>query len=205
MLMHRRIKLALVAVVSALVLATMISTSSAKEFSIPPARDIRATFAALTYFEASGLEVICPATLEGTFHESTIRKVLAALIGYFTRLFNKTEDCTAMGTVRLLPERLPWHITYSGYTGTLPNVSLRLTFHLVSFRTEVSGIQCLYRGQARSIVSRTATNTIMTFEEGLGTTRAEGPALFCSNLVFIRGPGSVTRHSTATLIVVRLI
>jgi hypothetical protein len=131
--MRRQSKASLCALAAAAVLAVLVSTASANRLSISnPA--IRAVWAPVTVIiPESSLEFVCAMTLEGSFHSSTIQKVAGALVGYITRasvghpcsgagemwVHNGTE--APLGNVR--PTSLPWHMTYQGFTGTLPNIS----------------------------------------------------------------------------------
>ena len=80
----------------------------------------------------SAAEVSCRVTLEGSFHSRTIPKVSRQLIGAITRAIvarpcsggeawadNGTE-AEPLGTA---PNRLPFHLTYEFFTGTLPNIN----------------------------------------------------------------------------------
>lgn len=70
--------------------------------------------------------------MEGTFHYRTIVKVERSLIGYVTRaIFGR--PCTGFGemweyngtegSLTSNVNSLPWHFTYDGFNGTLPNIS----------------------------------------------------------------------------------
>jgi hypothetical protein len=75
----------------------------------------------------------CTLTLEGSFHSRSIAKVAGALIGFITRaavahpcggegemwVHNGTEEPLGVRTAN----SLPWHMTYQGFTGTLPDIS----------------------------------------------------------------------------------
>jgi hypothetical protein len=89
--------------------------------------------------------VICPLTLEGSFHSSTFHKAPNALIGYITRAALEEESCTG-GNARYLQETLPWHIQFAGFSGSLPNIALIGTkiIGLGILLTRL-GISCLYR------------------------------------------------------------
>ncbi len=61
-------------------------------------------------------------TIEGSFHSATVAKVVGALIGYVTRASIASGGCTG-GRATVGQEALPWHLSYSGFTGTLPSIS----------------------------------------------------------------------------------
>lgn len=114
-------------------LAASVHGASARNLSISN-QSIRAVWAPVTVIiPESALEFTCLMTLEGSFHSSTIAKVNDALIGYITRaivghpcagagemwVHNGTE--APLGNVRATS--LPWHMTYRGFTGTLPTIT----------------------------------------------------------------------------------
>jgi hypothetical protein len=100
---------------------------------------LRAAFRTVTFNGVFG-DIRCAVTVEGSFHSRTIPKVVA-LTGYITTAILGT---CAEGTASLLRETLPWHIRYSGFAGTLPNItSLRASIVGVSFRIREPFVTCL--------------------------------------------------------------
>jgi hypothetical protein len=89
--------------------------------------------------------VICPLTLEGSFHSTTLLKVFRGLIGLITRAAMNEERCNG-GSGRYLAETLPWHLQYAGFAGTLPNISAIGT-RVIGLGIVVTrlGVTCLYR------------------------------------------------------------
>lgn len=88
--------------------------------------------------------ISCPLTLEGSLHSQTVTKTPSSLIGYVTAARNGT-CATLSGTV--LTERLPWHLQYESFTGTLPSIS-SVKFKIIGFEFQIReglGIACLYR------------------------------------------------------------
>jgi len=82
-------------------------------------------------------------TLAGTFHSNTISKTMNSLIGYITSASLGT--CSG-GRATILRETLPWHIVYSGFTGTLPNIrSVNMDIIGLSMAVETEGVACLLR------------------------------------------------------------
>jgi hypothetical protein len=156
LLMRNRTKLLLTALAATAVLGALVATASANRIALvnnsPTA--FRTTWSALEFIGAGGIvRIRCPVTIEGSFHSRTISKVLEALVGYVTRAAIST--CTG-GTTILLTARLPWHIRYNGFAGTLPaitSISLRLVGaeFLINFN-EVFGLRysCLYQSTAAS-------------------------------------------------------
>ncbi len=129
------IRLLLTNLITAVALAAAITNASASRLSISN-RNIRVTWTSLELSNTTTTEIIrCPVTLEGSFTESTIRKVLRALIGVISRASVTAASCTG-GTVTIRQESLPWRYTYDGFTGTLPRIQtvraliVRLTFEI---------------------------------------------------------------------------
>jgi hypothetical protein len=90
----------------------------------------------------------CPITLSGSFHSTTMAKVVGALAGYVTSATMGT--CTGEGgAVVLLRTGPPWHLTYRSFTGVLPAITrFRLALSGFGMSIEVPplfGIVCLIR------------------------------------------------------------
>src|SRR4029077_8994433 len=110
------------------------------------------------------LTVRCPVTLEGSLHSRTIPKIVRVLlIGAVSRVLIKNESCTG-GTASVL--RLPWHITYEGFRGTLPNI----TAVLLLLQRFQFGLMVEIFGTRRTCLYGTATDHI-TGELGLNAER----------------------------------
>jgi hypothetical protein len=96
--------------------------------------------------------VICEGlTLSGSFHSRTLAKVRGTLIGNVSAATARPVPCTAggSGSASLLTERLPWHVAYDSFTGTLPNISgvkLQILGFAVGIRINLIGT-CLYRSE----------------------------------------------------------
>jgi hypothetical protein len=119
--MRTRTRLVLAGIVAALALAA-VGSASANRLSFTN-KAFRTTWRAVEFSTAVIEGVVrCPITIEGSFHSSTVRKVISALVGYITRATAATAVCTG-GRATVLQETLPWHIRYSGFQGTLPNIT----------------------------------------------------------------------------------
>jgi hypothetical protein len=145
--MHTRIKLVFAAALAALVLSLATGSASAGRLSFTNSR-IRATWSELQILrEGSGILQKCAVTLEGSFHSSTIRKVVRALIGYISR-GTTTERCNDnRSSMTILQEQLPWHVTYEGFTGMLPTIrTVKLLFRQVAIQfNHFEAFTCLYK------------------------------------------------------------
>jgi hypothetical protein len=126
--MPRHASRALPTLAAALAMAICVSaTSSARVFSLSNA-NFRAVWTALEFLGAPFGAMRCRVTMEGSFHSRTISKVEKALIGHITRASVAGANCTG-GRATIHQESLPWHVTYSGFTGRLPSItSIRLLF-----------------------------------------------------------------------------
>jgi hypothetical protein len=138
--MGTRSKLVLAALTATIVMSVAVSTASARRFSIN-AQGFRAIWSNLE-LEASGLNIRCPVTLEGSFHNTVIEKVSGALIGYTTNGQVNGPVCTG-GSATILSATLPWHIRYDSFRGALPNITgIRIQLVGAGFRVD-NGTVCL--------------------------------------------------------------
>jgi len=144
--MRTSVKLTLTALAASLLLSAAISTASARDLVITN-QNFRATWASL---EFSGAAVTrCAVTLEGSFHYRTIVKNPRSLIGLITRAIVNRPCIEGTGSAFNGVERyngitpantLPWHVTYEGFTGRLPNIeTLLILLARARFGIEIVG------------------------------------------------------------------
>jgi hypothetical protein len=152
-------KLLLAAVGATVLLGSLVSSASARTFSVENNR-VRAAFSSVE-FHLPEATTRCHVTLEGSLHSRTLAKVSGTLMGYITSAI--LGPCLS-GTATILRETLPWHVRYSGFEGALPNITSLIT-HVVgaSWRVrEAGGIACLARSTsgepAIGIYHRDASN-----------------------------------------------
>jgi hypothetical protein len=116
----------------------------------------------------AGVTLRCPLTMEGSVHSRTLAKVGGSLIGYITRAAFAESSCSG-STWRVRTETLPWHVTYLGFTGTLPNI----TYVWVNTRTgfDVTAtffgfpVRCSYRaGTAKGTFARESGGALTSAE-----------------------------------------
>ncbi|HKG03287.1 MAG TPA: hypothetical protein VKB03_08895 [Conexibacter sp.] len=130
--MRTSVKLILTALAASLLLSAAISTASARSFSFSN-QSFRGTWSSLEF--ASAATARCAVTLEGSFHSRTTVKNPRSLIGLITRAivnrpcvegtasaFNGVERYNGITPANTLP----WHVTYEGFTGTLPAITTTL-------------------------------------------------------------------------------
>ena len=103
---------------AAMLLAALASAASARNYSTS-SLTLRASFREFTFVLPSST-TNCKLTIEGSFHNRTAAKAIGSLVGYLTRAI--LGSC-ASGTATILQESLPWHARYSGFTGTLPEIT----------------------------------------------------------------------------------
>lgn len=143
----RKSRVLLAALAATALLGVMVSNASARNLSVNE-QGFRVVWAELNLTEAIfRIGVHCPVTLEGTFHYRTIVKAIGSLIGYVTRAIVNNAACRG-GHATVLTETLPWHVTYEGFTGTLPAIASIITLLAEpAFRLEIpiAGINCLAR------------------------------------------------------------
>jgi len=147
--MRNRVGIALAALGATLALAVAVSSASANRLSYSETR-FRIIWTSLTFSGSGGGFVItCPVTLEGSFHSATLAKVTGALVAYITRASVENPGCTE-GQATILTESLPWHVTYQGFSGTLPAIAkVRHDLIGAAFQIEAGlGVICLARSSA---------------------------------------------------------
>ncbi len=141
--MRTSIRLCFTALTAALLLSSAVATTSARNLSFS-IQNWRVVWSELQ-FATNVITITCRVTLEGTFHNRTLIKSPRALIGYVTaaavtRPCTGGEAWTANGReshprLGTLANTLPWHLTYEGFVGTLPNITeIHLLFRGVKFK-----------------------------------------------------------------------
>jgi hypothetical protein len=208
-------------------LACAVTGSSARNLAMSN-QTFRSTWAPISFTEPSGFAVIrCHLTLEGSFHSRTIPKVARLLIGNITRVAVNQSTCredifgsparlipwngveTSLGTT--IGQSLPWHLTYEGFTGTLPNiVGITVLLSGVKFNLEVPLTSCLatYGG------STTNWKRTINLSSGVATTVTPGRETITRSAL-IRGEcpmslgfannGTITLLNSTTRITITLI
>jgi hypothetical protein len=164
--MRKRTRLLFAAVATTLVLGVLAGSASATRLGLNVST-FSATWSTMSLSGAFS-EVLCPVTLEGTFHRMTLAKVADSLVGVVTRARIEEASCTARApgvTGRaILLSSLPWHITYRSFTGTLPRIeSVKLAvinlMVLVSTQNSRESISCLFVAtSARPLVLKANLN-----------------------------------------------
>jgi hypothetical protein len=205
--MRTSAKLGLTALMAAVLLASAVSTASARSLSVSN-QNIRATWSSLEF--VSAVTVRCRVTLEGSLHSRTITKRLGTLIGAITRAVVDERNCTN-GTGRPRTETLPWHITYEGFRGTLPNISaVFLLLSRIRFNLIVPGLCTGDYGISSDNITgqaNVASGEFTTLEAVTGrntATRHSGTA-FCPASGRFAGQGNIFLLNSTTRIRVTLI
>jgi hypothetical protein len=162
------------ALVGTLTLALAVGTASANRLSYS-SQTFRIIWTSLTFSESGGnFPISCPVTLEGSFHSRTAAKVRDALSALITRAVVNNLGCTE-GQGTILGESLPWHVTYQGFSGTLPSIiGVRYKLIGAAFQVEPGlGISCL----ARSTVASPAAGDAAREAGGNITSLSPDPSL----------------------------
>jgi len=198
------------------------TTASARNLSISE-QSFRATFSSLE-FGGGGVTIRCRITVEGSFHTRTIAKVANSLVGAITRAIiahpctggeawadNGTET-QPLGTA---PNRLPYHLQYESFVGTLPNITAaNLLISRDSFvaQATILGLSCRGRygrpeNAIRAVATREAGGAITSFTPN-GTMRLVeqlGPNAVCTAEGNFSGVGAVVNLSTGARLTITLI
>jgi hypothetical protein len=227
--MRTRTRILLSALTAALVLASAISTASARRIELSNQR-IRVTWTganSLTFESGiANAEVICEVTIEGSFHSRTLSKVSGQLVGYITsamikRPCIKNNAWVLNGTEsqpgEAIQTTLPWHILFVSWEGVLPRIrKIRLSLINAGFlvvNIEL-GIHCLYKSTATQPMLGDITVNETT---GQATTLSPDPTVaipwvpalsnpFCPTQGTLAGTGAIRLQGSATtLIFVRLV
>jgi hypothetical protein len=133
-------KLLFAAAGATVLLGLLVSSASARNLSVSN-QSIRSTWSAVSFSSVGFFEVRCHLTLEGSLHSRTFSKSIGSLIGYITSaILGPCEN----GTATILRETLPWHVRYSGFEGTLPEIrSIIVHVTGAAFRISSSLLTCL--------------------------------------------------------------
>jgi hypothetical protein len=139
--MHHRSKALLIALGASLCMLAVAGTASAGRLSVTE-HEFRAVWTGLQAQTDSGYFITCRVTIEGSLVGRTIAKTVGALVGRVTRA---TVGTCSENTLIILQASLPWHLTYVGFTGTLPNIqSVRANVIGAEIRGEIGfGLGCL--------------------------------------------------------------
>ena len=130
--MNKHLKHHIAAITAATTLLALLATAApARNFSISN-QNFRVAWSEIE-FATEIATIRCAITLEGSFHYRTLIKRERILIGYITAAVarrpctngeawsaNGREAHPRLGT---LANSLPWHVTYEGFAGTLPNIT----------------------------------------------------------------------------------
>lgn len=221
--MRNRAKLASLALAVSLIVVVTASEALANTLSFSN-RNFRTTFTPMSFSSAAnggGIRIECNVTMEGSFHLNSIAKVAGNLIGHITRAIAEQEMCTggliwALNGTELqggvaVPQTLPWHVRYRGFTGALPAITtVRIEIVGASFLGSIIGVACLYRSTeanpVRAILTRNAGGTIasVSLDEAASIPKAVGGGL-CPANIFARGTGTFWLLNTTNSISLSLI
>jgi hypothetical protein len=209
---------------AALLLTAIATTASARNLSTSE-QSFRTTFSSLE-FASESVTIRCRLTLEASFHTRTFAKVVNALVGAVTRAIVAHPGCTngeawadngtesePLGTA---PNKLPFHVQYESFSGTLPNIStMNIFLSRASFVTQATffGLSCRGRyarveDAIRIAAARNTTTGEITSLNPSGTMRLVeqlGPSAICPESGRFSGTGTVVNLSTGARITITLI
>jgi hypothetical protein len=212
---HARILVA--ALCAATALAVGVGTATARRLATTE-NHFLSHFSGIT-FESSAGNAICALSIEGSFHERTIEKIVRSLIGYISEARMKRPCSGGEGFIQSTQERgagesesLPWHVLYERFIGALPNITgIEATLDNALWLAIIAGVRCVYRTSTssplRGILNRNTTTgkaTSLRLNETSAIPKAEGSFL-CPASAFTKGEGIVGtqvgyREITVTLV-----
>ena len=151
-------KLLLATVGATVLLGALISSASARNFSVSN-QFFESNFRAITFINPFG-SIVCEVHLDGSLHRRTLAKRVGSLIGYITQAEFGGSRCTT-NRATILRETLPWHVRYLGFAGALPNITQVIVNVIrAAFRIATESSNCL--------VTSTETNPLtITFGQNL--------------------------------------
>ena len=201
--------------------ALFTSVASANRLSVSN-RNIRLRWNNLEWGSGGIFLLRCSVTLEGSFHSATLAKVRVLLIGHISRA-SFARPCAGgnmwahNGIERLertvLPQSLPWHITYEAFEGRLPTIeAVRILLRGIRFSLEIPILSCLGaygaasdNPTARAVLNAAGQVTSLAVTGAIARfTRTEGSAN-CPAVFEFQGNASFTLLGTTTAISIRLI
>lgn len=211
LLMRNRSKLLLAALAATAVFGALVATASATRIAMSE-QHFRATWTNLEFQAVGGIFTIkCPVTIEGSFHSSTISKVLEALVGYVTQAAVGAPAACTGGTVTILTANLPWHIRYNGFSGTLPEITrIHLRLILAEFLINRNDLalgrfSCLYRSTPtnpmRAWVEVNATTHVVESMRPDRTAQIKLFARLAESTATCPAEGNLGENATSTLTV----
>lgn len=223
--MQTNLKLALATLIALFVLTAAVSTASANRFRISE-QEMEIAWNPLSFTNGSSLNVRCHIILLGRFHRATLNKTLGALTGYINHakiqqpciggsvyIYNGEEVNSVLGGT--LPSSLPWHITYEGFEGVLPNniTNVRLLFLDSRFlvRATILGIAllCIYKtrleqpGEGRANLTSGIISSLPV-NESLEIEAKEESSPICPTAHY-SGTGAVTNLAGTNSVTVSLV
>jgi hypothetical protein len=219
---HTRTTQWLTAITAAILLLTAIATNATAGRLSTTEQSFRNTFTSLEF--TAGSTIRCRVTLEGSFHSRTIPKVRGLLVGAITRAI-VAHPCTGgevwadngseVQPLGVAPQRLPYHMTYDSFVGTLPAITaVALALSRASFvlQATILGLTCRGRyGRVEDTIGTTdalgAGGAITSLSPNGSSSLVEqlGPSRVCAATGRFSGNGVVTNLSTGARISITLI
>jgi hypothetical protein len=212
--MVKTLRIVLMALSAALVLAVAAGVASASRLSLS-SQTFRVVYEPVEFPEPEGTVARCNLTLEGSFHSRTFAKVRASQVGYITSA--RTSSCVNFGA-EMLAASLPWPIRYASFGGRLPTISsvtLEFTGHDYLLYDLIPGniFKCLYLyavGGLGAFIVNLSSGVItgLRYDETRIHSISENdlsPIPICWEDLGMRGTGRVTVPGSSTTISIRLI
>jgi hypothetical protein len=166
-------KLLLAVVGATVLLGTLVSSASARIFSLSSQTN-RATWTRMDFGGGFGTWE-CEVVIRGSFHSRTAAKVVNSLVGYITE--GRVNRC-ARGGATINNASFPWHRRYRSFAGLLPNITSSaetITGAEWTIREPTFGITCTVRRETSStIASYVITRGVVTRADVSGTSDCSG-------------------------------
>jgi len=199
-----RAKFILAGLTAAVAMAFATTSTSARNLSISHGRLWNLIWTNLQIKSSGLVAVDCEVTLEGSFHYTTIAKIAHTLIGHITRA--RVGTCRT-GSATVLTGRLPWHVTYEGFEGALPDITgVRLLLLGAQFRYHepILGTECLFITNPERAIGIARLDAGSGNRNVTGLTADPTPRIRCTLTVQLEGT-AVFREVGGEPILVKLI
>jgi hypothetical protein len=193
-------KLFMAAAFALMAMTAFASTASAASFSVSPAGNLTAASNGTVTFTAAGFITIqCNLSLSTNLLAGPIAKTVGARFGSVTNV--TWAGCTG-GTLNSVAG-LPWNLTYTGFSGTLPGgvTAIGLNVNAPTFTLTAAGTTCTYSPTvvpASLAVTGSNPYTSGLITIGANSTPGRGSSILCGFNGSLRGSFRLSTAQTIT-------
>lgn len=199
----RMVKALLAVAMAFTALVALSGSAAAQSGSINPGGNITSASLGKLTFDGGIAQIQCNVEMRGALRTGVIPKLAGTNIGQVTGV--TISNCTGGSVIRVDLD-LPWQLTYSSISGTLPNAVTGLLFYVnnASFLLSISLLgtnNCLYRGRIGASIAAIGSNpytsgliSVLSGDQNMSVTTLNG---ICPNGT-LRGSFNLTPRQTIT-------